>query len=128
MRLDPANPLLAFDLTPGEMAMFAKVAKEEEIHNALANKLSLYRDGIVEQRNRFVEELCRKYGIARSDRNKVTFDPVTGRLVSIFATSLGGHTIKVSPPEFEKAAARLTLASIRELGAIHAATEEARRG
>lgn len=124
MSFDPDNPLLAFELTLGEKAMFAKIAKEQEIHNAIANKLSLYQDQIVESRNRFVEDLCKKYGIAKDKRSKVTYDPVTGKLVSIFATDLGGHKIMGSPPEFDDAARQMILATIRELGAIYPATHK----
>lgn len=117
------SPHFSFDLTPGEVAMFAKIERNQAVLNTLTASLADYRDLIIKERNEFVTELCRKYKV--QNPSKVTFDARTRRFVSVFAPDLVAVKIDRRPRDFEQAASRLTLASIRELLAIYKAAIEA---
>lgn len=117
------SPHFAFDLTPGEIAMFAKIERNQAVLNILTASLGAYRDTIVKERNEFVSELCRKYKI--ENPAKVTFDARARRFVSIFSPDLIALKIDRRPRDFEQAATRLTLSAIRELLAIYKAAYEA---
>lgn len=117
------NPHFACRLTPGEIAMFAKIEREQAVHNALGAALGAYKDRIVEQRNMFVRELCRKYGITNPSR--VTYDQRTQRFVSIFSAELIAVKIDGRPRAIEQCSRDMTAQAIRELLAIY---QEAQAG
>lgn len=116
------NGLFAVQLTAGEQAMFAKIAADEAAHNELAENLGKFKDHIVDKRNSFVGELCKKYNI--QNPSKVTFDPRTGRFVSVFSEGLVATKIDTRPIAFKQSATRTILAGLRELLAIYKATHE----
>lgn len=118
------SPFFTCDLTPGELAMFDKIDREQAVHNALGAALGAYKDSIVKMRNEFTQELCRKYNI--ENPSKVTFDKRTRRFVSIFSADLMAVKIDRRPPSFDQAASQLTIGSIRELLAIYKAVIETR--
>lgn len=117
------NPHFKTELTPGELGMFAKLERDQAVLNEIGSNLAAFRDGIVTSRNIFVQELCKKYGV--KNPAKVTFDPKTKRLVSVFSAELAAVKIDRRPPAFEETAARLVLGAIRELTAIFKAAHEA---
>ena len=117
------SPHFGFELTPGEVAMFAKIERDQAVHNAIGAVLGRYKDQIQKDRDEFVTELCRKYKV--ENPSKVTFDARTRRFVSIFSPDLMAVKIDRRPRDFEQAASRLTIASIRELLAIYKAAYEA---
>lgn len=103
--------------------MFATLERQQAVHNALGAALGAYKDQIQRSRDEFVTELCRKYNIEKP--SKVTFDARTRRFVSVFSPDLVAVKIDRRPRDFEQAASRLTVASIRELLAIYKAACEA---
>lgn len=118
------SPHFGFELTAGEVAMFAKIERDQAVHNALGAALGAYKDSIQVDRDIFVTELCRKYNIVNP--SKVTFDARTRRFVSIFSPDLVALKIDSSPRALKETASALTIASIRELLAIYKAAHEAR--
>lgn len=117
------SPYFGFDLTPGEVAMFEKIRREEAVHNVLGAALGAYRDRIFGLRNEFVGELCKKYRI--ENPKKVTYDYATKRFVSVLSADLVGLKVSTQPPALEACAVRHTLSAVRELLAIYQATQEA---
>lgn len=108
--------------TPAEIEMFERLAGMENIHNEIGSLLGSYRDSIMEQRNRFMVGLHKKYRIRNP--HHMTWDPIQKKIVSIFNPDLKARKIDVSPLVFRRVASESFMGMIRSMSEILGVTRK----
>lgn len=113
-------------LTPEEIEIFDRIQSMEDVHNALGEVLSAYRESILTFRNDFVKKLQVKYKIERPAL--VQFDPTTKSIVSVFHPNQKAHIIVNKQDAFRNVAFKHVQGAIKDLTDMRQTERKQRNG
>ncbi len=100
-------------ISKDEIEMFERLMAMEEVHNLIGVQLGLFKDSIMETRNKYMKHLQRKYKM--DNPALFTYDQLGKKIVSVLHPNLKASKIISTGDAFQTVASRRVMDLINEL-------------